>query len=319
MKVKAHAVGCLVHFAQGLIQEDDTELTEAKKSGEIMQAYSDDLAQVIIANLTLSVEAGYEPLQEQSIDLLNVSASLLEDQFAKHFNTFMPLFAQILKNVEAGTTQQKKLRARTIESMGVLIASAADQTELTETVKEVLSTLFGYLEKEFDQDDPQPLAIKDTIAKIAYFLKDGFHVVAPQFLAILAKDAQLEAKITHKEVREGEVEQSDNKTISYSLKLFGMENTHVIQANHSELETKIAAFSHIHKVAEALGESFKPYVDQTLPIMMSHLDYHSRAVKKSCVRTLSHLIIAKGEPENLALLHKIYDTLSLKILIANKK
>ena len=36
MKVKTQAISCLYHFAKGLIQEDDTELTDGTKSGEIM-------------------------------------------------------------------------------------------------------------------------------------------------------------------------------------------------------------------------------------------------------------------------------------------
>ena len=52
---------------------------------------------------------------------------------------------------------------------------------------------------------------------------------------------------------------------------------------------------------------------------MSHLDYTSRAVRKYSLKTLQHLVIAKGEPGNIALFRQIYDTLALKILVANKK
>ena len=319
MKVKTQATTCLYHFAKGLIQEDDTELTDGKKSGEIMQAYCDDLFQTLIDNLTLSVDAGYEPLQEQVMNLLNVSASLLEEQFAKYFNSFLPLMVKILSNVEGKTIQQKNLRARTIESMGILIASVAEEKQFTESVKEVTAKLFALLEQEFDQDDPQELAIKDTIAKIAYFLKEDFHQVAPKFLEILAKDALQEVKITHKEAREGEVDTQDEKQTAMSFKVFGMENTQKVMCNISELEAKISAFGHIHAVAEAMGESFKPYVDQVLPIMMSHLSYTSRAVRKHALKTLSFLVIAKGEPDNIALFRQMYDSIALRMLMMNKK
>jgi hypothetical protein len=89
--------------------------------------------------------------------------------------------------------------------------------------------------------------------------------------------------------------------------------------NISELEAKIAAFGHIYKVSEAMGEGFKPYVDDVLPIMMKHLDYTSRAVRKHALKTLANLIVARGEPENLALFRSIYDALALRIIVANKK
>ena len=251
--------------------------------------------------------------------MLNISASLLEDQFAKYFNAFLPLMIEILSNVESQTIQQKNLRARTIESIGILIASVAEQKEFTDSVKEVTDKLFALLDQQFDQDDPQELAIKETIAKISFFLQDDFHHVAPKFLGILIKDASLEVKITHQEAREGEVAAQNENETSMSFKVFGMENTQKILCNVSELETKIAAFSHIHKVAVAMGPGFKPYVDQVLPVLLRHLDYTSRAVRKFVLKTLPQLLTAKGEPENVALFRQLYDIIALKIIMAQKK
>lgn len=53
--------------------------------------------------------------------------------------------------------------------------------------------------------------------------------------------------------------------------------------------------------------------------MMGHLDYTSRAVRKQALKTLGNLVIAKGEPDNLVLFRKIFDSLALKILLSNKK
>jgi len=39
------------------------------------------------------------------MNLINVSASLLEDDFSKYFNSFLPLMIKILQNVEGTTTQ----------------------------------------------------------------------------------------------------------------------------------------------------------------------------------------------------------------------
>lgn len=37
------------------------------------------------------------------MSLLNVSASLIDDQFSKYFDSFMPLMIKILNNVESKT------------------------------------------------------------------------------------------------------------------------------------------------------------------------------------------------------------------------
>jgi hypothetical protein len=39
------------------------------------------------------------------MNLINVSASLLEEHFSKYFNSFMPLMTKILASVEGTTTQ----------------------------------------------------------------------------------------------------------------------------------------------------------------------------------------------------------------------
>lgn len=141
------------------------------------------------------------------MNLINVSAALLEEHFSKYFNSFMPLMTKILASVEGTTTQQKNLRARTIESIGILIASVSEQKEFTDSVKLVTKELFKLLDSQFEQDDPQELAIKDTIAKISFFLKEEFdeNDDAKKYLKILIKDASLDVKITHKETREGEL------------------------------------------------------------------------------------------------------------------
>jgi hypothetical protein len=60
------------------------------------------------------------------MNLLNASATLIEEKFADYFNQFMPLMEKIIDNVESKTPDQMRLRARTIESMGVMIASVAE-------------------------------------------------------------------------------------------------------------------------------------------------------------------------------------------------
>ena len=60
------------------------------------------------------------------MNLLNSSATLIEEKFADYFNDFMPLMEKIIDNVESKTPDQMRLRARTIESMGVIIESVSD-------------------------------------------------------------------------------------------------------------------------------------------------------------------------------------------------
>ena len=76
------------------------------------------------------------------MNLLNVSATLIEQHFAKYFSKFMPLMADILQNVEGSTMQQMNLRARTIESIGFMVAAVTDNEEFLPVVQQVTEKLF---------------------------------------------------------------------------------------------------------------------------------------------------------------------------------
>lgn len=63
-KVRTQAVQSLYYFTVGLIEEDDNEINETKKSSEIIASYSDNIAKSLIVNLTSAVKENNEPMQE---------------------------------------------------------------------------------------------------------------------------------------------------------------------------------------------------------------------------------------------------------------
>jgi len=103
LKVQTHAISCLINFTSGLIQEDETEIKDTKKSSEILNLYSDQIFSSLLHNLEKGIKEKYEPMQEEVMNLLNVSATLIESNFNKYFERFMSLMNEILDNVEPGT------------------------------------------------------------------------------------------------------------------------------------------------------------------------------------------------------------------------
>jgi hypothetical protein len=316
-KLRTQAVHCLYQFTSGLIEEDKNEIDETKKSSDIMLAYYGPLFESLVTNLTKAVDENYEPMQEQVMNLLNASATLIEEKFADYFNQFMPLMEKIIDNVDSKTPGQMRLRARTIESMGVMIASVADNRSFLQTVQRVTEKLFAAVNQEFSQEDPQQLAIKNTLAQTAYYLKEDFHVVAPKFLEILIKDASVEIKLTEEYGELPSTAGQDQK--SFNLKIRGMENGMRVSLNTSELENKIAAFHHILKVSAAMGSSFEPYINMVLPVLQKHMNFTSKTLRKLCLKTFQHLLVAKGDPANVALFRQMYDHFVMNILGANAK
>jgi hypothetical protein len=79
LKIQTQAVLSLESFVQGLIEEDDAEIEDTKKSSEIMLLYADQLFNSLEVNLKKAITQNYEPLQEHVLNLLNATASLIEE------------------------------------------------------------------------------------------------------------------------------------------------------------------------------------------------------------------------------------------------
>jgi len=273
----------MINFTSGLIQEDDNEINDTKKSSEILTIYADQLFSSLHENLGKGIKEKYEPLQEEVMNLLNVSATLIEDHFAKYFAKFMPLMVEILDNVEGKTIQQMNLRARTIESMGFMISAVSDNQEFMGSVQAVTEKLFGILTAGFAHDDPQEVAVKEALSKIAFYLKEDFHVIAPKYLEILVQDAKTDIDIKQESADLPSAASDTSKSFEFKLK--GMENSTRVSLNTSALGNKIAAFQHILKLSEAMGTGFLQYIPAILPVIKAHINHFSKAIRKAALKT----------------------------------
>jgi len=56
LKTQAQAVACMVSFVDGLVEEDEAEIEETKKSSEILLAHSDALFECLIEGLKKAVQ-----------------------------------------------------------------------------------------------------------------------------------------------------------------------------------------------------------------------------------------------------------------------
>ena len=156
--------------------------------------------------------------------------------------------------------------------------------------------MFQLVQKPFADEDPQELAVKGALAKIAFYLKGEFQVVAPAFLQILLKDAATEVKVV---AGDGALPKTEEKGRAvFDLKLRGMEDAARFTLNTGELEQKLAAFEHIHNVASAMGRSFESHIPAVLPILLSHMNDSSRTLRKHSLKTFQYLLAAQGEPAN---------------------
>jgi hypothetical protein len=58
--------------------------------------------------------------------LLSAVCNVIIEDFGQYYNDFMPLMMQILQNVGNVEMQDKKLRAKTIDTVGSIIIAVSD-------------------------------------------------------------------------------------------------------------------------------------------------------------------------------------------------
>jgi hypothetical protein len=189
LKIQTHVVSTIINFAKGLMTEDDDEETTDASSTKLMEQYSSTLFESLITLLNKGMEQNYEPLQEEVMNLLSVVATIIDTEFAKYYSVLVPIMTNILRNVPSTTMSQMTLRARTIEALGYMIEAVTDKkAEFVAGVQEITAFLITLKNSGLTNDDPQTAAIKETLAKIAGFLKEDFQQFLPLLLPTLLAD-----------------------------------------------------------------------------------------------------------------------------------
>jgi len=56
-----------------------------------MESYQATLFEGLVVLLKKGIDENYEPLQEEVMNLLSVMASLIQGEFAKFYNSLMPM------------------------------------------------------------------------------------------------------------------------------------------------------------------------------------------------------------------------------------
>src|SRR5436305_1277473 len=105
----------------------------------------------------------------------------------------MGMMSEILNNIPMTSMSQKSLRAKAIETIGYLVEAVSEEKEtFGATVMETTNYLVNLLNSGLGNDDPQSLSIKESLTKIACFLKEDFSQYMPNMLTNLVNDSKLD-------------------------------------------------------------------------------------------------------------------------------
>jgi hypothetical protein len=273
-----------------------------------MELYAKDLLQVMEGVLVKGRQTNNEQLTFKSLEIIMTVADIIEANFATYYGQFMPTMIEILKSVDQSNMNNKKLRAKAIETVGSIIASVS-QSEHKESfaqgVTEITTELAKTLQSKLDDDDPQDLAIKDTLTQCAGFLGPQFAQFMPMLLTTLVNDANLNIDF---KMEAADLPSVDNKNLSFNVKVNAIKGMgeQRISMNTEAIQKKTSAFALLAQISSKMGVAFAPYCEALLPIVIENATFcYSSNIRKSSLKTLTHMLVAMGEPLNVQTLQSI--------------
>ena len=87
------------------------------------------MVQLLSQLFEFSLKESYYPLQEASLSSISILSNLLEKNFAPYYDKLMPGLKKLFFGLNAQTTEQKKLKSNTIETMSYLCSSIAEERD----------------------------------------------------------------------------------------------------------------------------------------------------------------------------------------------
>lgn len=166
----------------------------------------------------------------------------------------------------------------------------------------------------FSDDDPQAVAVKDTLVRCAGFLGSDFAQFMPLLLTQLVTDAKVTIDF---KMEDADLPDTTGKE-SMKMKVKGLGEQRISMSTDA-LVTKTSAFDMLEKISDIMGTSFAPYCEPLLPVISEHMTYgHSKVIRKKALMTFRHILVAMGEQRNISLFQQALPTYLAQIAGSHK-
>ena len=309
IRVKTQSCNSLVEFLRGLLNDDLTK----EESIKLISNYTNDLVKLLSQLFEYSLKESYYPLQESSLSAISLLSNLLEKDFAPYYDQLMPGLKKLFLGLNAQTEEQKKLKSNTIEAMGFLCSSIAEEKDkYMNDLNEISNAFLNYM-KNIPEEDPQLSSIINSFTHLSLAMKDKFEPYLQQLLPILtnyisadigfkAQDATLDEYIpADKE------EKSKLDSVVFNL---GANQTK-LSLNTFALQNKILSFTVLYEIANNMEKSFAKYIEGLLKISQSLMEFpYSPKIRKIAIKSVKAAIAAcPSESDKKKVLDMMGDTI----------
>ena len=315
IRVKTQSCNSLVEFLQGLLNDE----LSAEESNKLIENYTSDLVQLLSQLFEFSLNKSYYPLQEASLSSLSLLSNLLEKNFAPYYEKLMPGLKKLFFGLNAQTSEQKKLKSNTIETMSFLCSSIAEEREKYLEDLNSISNAFLSLIKSLPEEDPQLSSVMNGFTHLSSALKEKFAPFLDQLLPILSKyiNEEIEFNASDAALDEFIPAEKEEKSKKQSVVLNLGVNQTKISLNTFALQNKIQAYTVFYKIAENMGKGFGKYVEVLLDMAKKFMEYPlSPKIRKISFKSITACLKAVSTTEEMK---KILEIIGPNIINSFKK
>ncbi|OAF67806.1 Importin subunit beta-3 [Intoshia linei] len=302
-RVRAHAASALVNFCDECLKRVFIPYM-SKIIDALQNVMNDTMSDFTISNKKLVLE--------HTVTALAAIADTTESAFLPYYDTFMPGLKAIVRH--CAEKDFGIFRGKTIECIsliGVAVGKEKFMGDCEDVVNLLLDTQKAQQDQNIQFDNVEHSYMVSAWARMCKIMGKDFskylHIVMPPLM--LAAKFSPEVRYCDKEERK-EVEKNDD------WEVIPVTDSKSLAVRTSGLEEKESAFSMLICYAQELKENFCEYVEPTLSLMLTHLDFQ---LDDSC-RTLAseaipHLITCIKEGSNEEKMRHVWSTLVVDIVI----
>ena len=213
----------------------------------------------------------------------------------------MPGLKKLFFGLNAQTTEQKKLKSNTIETISFLCSSISEERE--KYIEDLNSIAGAFLEcfKTLQEEDPQLSSIINGFTHLSSALKDKFTPFLEQLLPILTKYINTDIDINASDAVLDEFipaeKEEKSKKQSFVLNLGA--NQTKLSLNTFALQNKILSYSVLYEIAKNMETAFGKYVQTLLELSQKYMEYaFSPKIRKISIKSVTACLNAVSTTED---------------------
>ena len=297
IRVKTQSCNSLVEFLKGLLNEE----LNPEESNKLISNYTSDLVQLLSQLFEFSLKESYYPLQEATLSSLSLLSNLLEKNFAPYYEKLMPGLKKLFFGLNAQTTEQKKLKSNTIETISFLCSSIAEERD--KYIDDLTTIAGAFLEcfKTLKEEDPQLSSIINGFTHLSLAMKDKFAPFLEQLLPILIKYINTDIDINASDAALDEYipaekeEKSKKQSVVFNL---GANQTK-LSLNTFALQNKISSYTVLYEIAKNMETAFGKYVQTLLELSQKYMEFaFSPKIRKISIKSVGACLNAVSTTED---------------------